>query len=118
MDRKTLFIGLVLIVIGAGFVGYMFLQDKAEAAAKEEFVREGEAVRKEFSPEQIGSAKEALREFSGDKVFMSMATGRLSNSATLVRLLVNWAETHRGDGLPGGGAAPAQKQDFASLWRG
>lgn len=93
-------------------------QEKADAAEKAAFQAEGEAVRKEFSPEQIASAKTALKDFGGDKVFMSMATGRLSNSATLVRLLVNWAETHRGDGLPGGGAAPAQKQDFASLWRG
>lgn len=92
--------------------------EKAEKELKAEFQKEGEAVRREFSPEQIESAKTALREFGTDKTFMSLATGRLSNSATLVKLLVNWAETHRGDGVPGGGAAPSQRQDFASLWRG
>ena len=91
---------------------------KAEKAEREAFAKEGEAVRKEFTPEQIGSANAALRQLSGDKMFHQFATGRMSNNSTLVRLLVNWAETHGGDGLPGAGKGAAKEVDFATRWRG
>lgn len=92
--------------------------DKAAKEAADAFKAEGELVRKNFTPEQISSAVSALSEFKDDKGFFELATGQMSNNQTLVKLLVNWAETHKGDSAPGGAAAPGSKQDFASSWMG
>ena len=93
--------------------------EKAEAAAKAAFQAEGKALRESFNAEQIASAVEALKGFSEDKAFFEAATGAFSNNATLVKLLVNWADTHRPDGVPGAAAgAGGAKDDFLTSWTG
>lgn len=92
---------------------------KATAAEKEAFQAEGKALREAFNQEQIASAVEALKGFSEDKAFFEAATGRFSNNATLVKLLVNWAETHRPDDVSGAAAGSNGGQsDFLKNWTG
>ena len=92
---------------------------KAEAEAKAAFQAEGKALREAFNAEQIASAVEALKGFSDDKAFFEAATGTFSNNATLVKLLVNWADTHRADGVHGAAAgAGGAKDDFLTSWTG
>ena len=93
--------------------------EKATAAEKEAFQAEGKALRDAFNQEQIASAVEALKGFADDKAFFEAATGRFSNNATLVKLLVNWAETHRPDDLSGAAAgANGGQSDFLKNWTG
>jgi hypothetical protein len=93
--------------------------EKAEAEAKAAFQAEGKALREAFNKEQIASAVEVLKGFADDKAFFEAATGRFSNNATLVKLLVNWAETHRSDDVPGAAAGNGGGQDsFLRNWTG
>lgn len=88
-------------------------------AEQKAFKEEGAALVKQFNPEQIASAIKALKDVgAADEAFMKMATGRFSNNATLVKLLVNWGETHKVDTLPGAANGSAGKDDFATLWMG
>lgn len=92
--------------------------EKEEKALRDQMAAERKDLEGAFNPEQIGAAVGALRGFADDKVFFEHATGRLANSRALVRLLVNWAETHRDDGLPGTKPAGGGGDDFVRNWTG
>lgn len=93
-------------------------REAEDKALKEQMADERAALVKEFNPEQIKVAVEALRGFKEDRAFFEAATGRYSNNSTLVRLLVNWAETHGGDGLPGVKPTGGGGDDFVRNWTG
>lgn len=91
------------------------------AAERKNFEAQGVALKREFSPQQIDTAVEALsRDFSQDKDFMRYATREMSNNPSLVRLLVNWAETHSVDKAigVGSGSSGSGAKGFAARWTG
>lgn len=92
--------------------------DKALSEAKAAFKAEGEALKKAFNPEQIASAVTALENLGADEKFMKFATRELSNNATLVKLLINWGETHKNDTVVQGGVAGSGNDDFVKRWMG
>ncbi len=108
-----------------------FVEEQNKAAASEEakrhaefrknFEAQGEALKRDFSPQQIQSAVDVLgRDFADDKDFMRYATKEMSNNPSLVKLLVNWAESHQvdtGTGT-GRGAGGVGGRGFASMWTG
>lgn len=96
--------------------------EKEALARKQNFDAQGEALRKNYSNEQINNAVSILAsdDFAKDEDFMKIATKELSNNSTLVKLLLNWGEHHKADtgtgagaGAGGGGAA-----GFAERWTG
>ena len=85
------------------------------------FEAQGAALKRDFSPQQIQSAVDVLgRDFAGDKDFMRYATREMSNNPSLVKLLVNWAETHQTDGGVGAGKGVTNGAGlgFAARWTG
>lgn len=96
-------------------------QAKENAEARKSFEAQGEALKRDFSPQQIRSAVDVLgRDFAEDKDFMRYATREMSNNPSLVKLLVNWADTHQvdtGTGA-GNGAGAVGGRGFASTWTG
>lgn len=94
-------------------------QESAEA--RKNFEAQGAVLKRDFSPQQIQSAVEVLkRDFAGDKDFMRYATREMSNNPTLVKLLVNWADTHQTDGGVGigNGVTNGAGLGFAARWTG
>lgn len=94
---------------------------KKNAEFRKGFEAQGAALKRDFSPQQIQSAVDVLgRDFAGDRDFMRYATREMSNNPSLVKLLVNWAETHQTDtGVgAGNGAAAGSGRGFASTWTG
>lgn len=96
---------------------------KRAAEVRANFDAQGKALHEKFTPEQIGVAVNALKnsvELNGDADFMQMVTGPMSNNKTMVALLLNWAETHKGDQNTGAGAGTGGESErgFASRWTG
>ena len=92
-----------------------------QAEARKNFEAQGAALKREFSPQQISTAVEALtKDFSRDKDFMRVATREMSNNPSLVRLLINWAETHKTDNGTGvgNGIGGGSERGFAARWTG
>lgn len=94
---------------------------RKNAEFRKGFEAQGMALKRDFSPQQIQSAVDVLgRDFAGDKDFMRYATREMSNNPSLVKLLVNWAETHqtdRGVGA-GNGVTNGVARGFAARWTG
>ncbi len=96
-------------------------QAKEDADVRKNFEAQGAVLKRDFSPQQIQSAVDVLgRDFAGDKDFMRYATREMSNNPSLVKLLVNWAETHQVDTGTGAGkgAGALGGRGFASTWTG
>lgn len=94
---------------------------RKNAEFRKGFEAQGAALRRDFSPQQIQSAVDVLgRDFAGDKDFMRYATREMSNNPSLVKLLVNWAETHQTDrGVGAGhGVTNGAGLGFAARWTG
>ena len=94
---------------------------KRNAEFRKGFEAQGAVLKRDFSPQQIQSAVDVLgRDFAGDKDFMRYATREMSNNPSLVKLLVNWAETHQVDTGTGAGkgAGGLGGRGFASTWTG
>ena len=98
-------------------------RETADKEVKENFEAQGKALRAEFNQLQIDDAIKTLQNdttLNGDEDFMKAVTGPLSNNKTMMRLILNWADTHKSDttagagaGAGGGGAA-----GFAERWTG
>lgn len=94
---------------------------KRNAEFRKGFEAQGAVLKRDFSPQQIQSAVDVLgRDFAGDKDFMRYATREMSNNPSLVKLLVNWADTHQTDtGVgAGSGATAGSGRGFAARWTG
>lgn len=94
---------------------------RKNAEFRKGFEAQGAALKRDFSPQQIQSAVDVLgRDFAGDKDFMRYATREMSNNPSLVKLLVNWAETHQTDrGVGAGhGVTNGAGLGFAARWTG
>ena len=94
---------------------------RKNAEFRKGFEAQGAALKRDFSPQQIQSAVDVLgRDFAGDKDFMRYATREMSNNPSLVKLLVNWADTHQTDGGVGigNGVTNGAGLGFAARWTG
>lgn len=97
--------------------------DKVAAETKKNFDAQGVALRKEFTQIQIDAAIDTIRntaELNGDKDFMDAITGPLSNNKTIMRLILNYRDSHHidtGTGA-GSGAGGSGNQGFAARWTG
>lgn len=88
---------------------------------REAFLAEGRELREVYTPDQIETACNTLaHNFAGDKKFMDVATTVLANNKTMVKMLLNWADTHRADGNTGAGngLGSAAHRGFAATWTG
>lgn len=112
---------------GEGYAAGLKKMHEASAAKAAEtranFDAQGKALHAKYTPAQISTAIDTLRnsvELSGDADFMKAITGSLSNNKTMVALLLNWAETHKGDGNTGAGSGNGSigAKGFASTWTG
>lgn len=94
-------------------------EKKSLEAAQKTFDKMGEELRAEYTPEQVKSANEALNSL-GDPAFVKMvAKSPLSNSKTLVKLLLAYKDANMQDGVPGAGGVSAKRDmSFADAWKG
>lgn len=92
---------------------------KAREAEAKAFQEEGVELRKKYNPQQINTAIQGLKSLGADEKFMGYATKELSNNPTLVKLLINWRETHSEDNGAGiTGAESSREKTFEEVWTG